>query len=150
VNRLWNAALNGVHRFSSGLRSGDWSPFHDGNVVLGQEIEDRTSFVTWSIVLHEDKGVFICNLDGFTIIREFQDIINQGKQSIVQNIFILVCSDPSFITDNQWAQSIASETRPHHHPNMFPLECFLNILGIEPFAWRADHPLTTGIDVMNA
>src|SRR5579859_6777738 len=68
------------------------------------------------------------------------------NKPVVEDVFIFVCTNPAFVTNDHWSQPVTSKARPHHYLHLCAFECLLDILPIESFSRRTDHPLTTRID----
>ena len=113
-------------------------------MIFLKEFMNTLRFVAWDIVLHEEKAGVIGNL--YCVgVWQLQKVIDEGEQSIVQNVFIFMCSNPPFIANDQRTQSVSSKTCPNHYFDLCASECLLNILPIERFSRWTDDPLATWI-----
>ena len=133
--------MSSVQRFSIGFKSGKCRGYSTIRMLFSVR-NSRTDIDFW----HHALSCINSNSDYFRVIQRLRQVINNGKQTIIDNILIFIGINPSLIINNQRTHPFTTKICSYNYFKLCTLECLLNIPGIESLARSRDDPLTMWID----
>ena len=96
-------------------------PAHHFDLFLSKKVGDISSSVTWGSILHEDKVIWVSD-NNCIFINHSKNIVFEGQQAFSKDFDILLATDATGATDDEWTKFVPAETTPDYYADSFRLE----------------------------
>ena len=96
-------------------------PAHHFDLFLSKKVSDVSGSIAWGFILHEDKVIWVSD-NNCIFINHSKNIIFEEQQALSKDFDILLATDATGATNDEWTKLVPAETTPDHYANSFRLE----------------------------